>query len=69
MSKFELLKSAAGGADVEVHQLVDTPEQAASMEIAWRMVLGRLKEGVVAASIPGTMNMRPRRPKRRGSTR
>jgi uncharacterized protein YndB with AHSA1/START domain/DNA-binding transcriptional ArsR family regulator len=57
--------SAAGGAHVEVHQLVDTPEQAGFMEIAWRMVLGRLKEGVVAASGPGTVHLRPSRPKRR----
>jgi uncharacterized protein YndB with AHSA1/START domain/DNA-binding transcriptional ArsR family regulator len=55
----------AGGAHVEVHQLVDTPQQAGFMEIAWRMVLGRLKEGVVVASAPGTMSVRPSRPKRR----
>ncbi len=61
--------STAGGARVEVHQLVDTPEQAAFMEVAWRMVLGRLKEGVAGACGPGTMSVRPRRPKRRGSTR
>ena len=35
------------------------------MEVAWRMVLGRLKEGVVAASGPGTINLRSKRPKRR----
>jgi DNA-binding transcriptional ArsR family regulator/uncharacterized protein YndB with AHSA1/START domain len=57
--------SLAGGAHVEVHQLVDDAEQAAFMEVAWRMVLGRLKEGVVAASGPGTMSLRGKRPKRR----
>jgi uncharacterized protein YndB with AHSA1/START domain len=38
------------GTRVEVHQLVDLPEQATFMESAWGMVLGRLKQGVVAAS-------------------
>jgi DNA-binding transcriptional ArsR family regulator len=38
------------GSRVEVHQLVDSPEHAAFMEAAWGMVLGRLKQGVVAAS-------------------
>jgi DNA-binding transcriptional ArsR family regulator len=37
-------------ARVDVHQLVDSPEQARFMEAAWAMVLGRLKKGVVAAS-------------------
>jgi DNA-binding transcriptional ArsR family regulator/uncharacterized protein YndB with AHSA1/START domain len=55
----------ARGAHVEVHQLVDTPEQAAFMEVAWSMVLGRLKEGVVAASGPATVARRSSRPKRR----
>jgi len=57
--------SFAGGAHVEVHQLVDDAEQAAFMEVAWRMVLGRLKEGVVAASGPGLISMRQKRRKRR----
>jgi len=39
-----------GGARVEVHQLVDTQPQAEFMKAAWRLVLGRLKTGVVAAS-------------------
>jgi uncharacterized protein YndB with AHSA1/START domain/DNA-binding transcriptional ArsR family regulator len=55
----------SGGAHVEVHQLVDTAEQAAFMEVAWSMVLGRLKEGVVAATGSGAMSRRPSRPKRR----
>jgi uncharacterized protein YndB with AHSA1/START domain/DNA-binding transcriptional ArsR family regulator len=54
----------SGGAHVEVHQLVDAVEQAAFMEAAWGMVLGRLKEGVVAATGAGVMARRPRRPKR-----
>jgi DNA-binding transcriptional ArsR family regulator len=40
------------GARVEVHQLVDTPQQAEFMEGAWAMVLGRLKKGVATASNP-----------------
>jgi DNA-binding transcriptional ArsR family regulator/uncharacterized protein YndB with AHSA1/START domain len=52
------------GSHVEVHQLVDTLAQAAFMEGAWAMVLGRLKAGVARASDPGeTMAPRPGRPK------
>jgi len=52
------------GSHVEVHQLVDTPAQAAFMEGAWAMVLGRLKAGVVRASNPAEpMLPRPTRPK------
>ena len=39
-----------GGTRVEVHQLVDDEEQARFMEVAWSMVLGRFKDGVVGAS-------------------
>jgi DNA-binding transcriptional ArsR family regulator len=42
------------GARVEVHQLVDLPEHASFMEAAWGMVLGRLKQGVVAGSDSST---------------
>jgi DNA-binding transcriptional ArsR family regulator/uncharacterized protein YndB with AHSA1/START domain len=53
------------GARVEVHQLVDTPAQAAFMEGAWAMVLGRLKSGITRALDPATpMPSRPPRPKR-----
>jgi DNA-binding transcriptional ArsR family regulator/uncharacterized protein YndB with AHSA1/START domain len=53
---------------VEVHQMVDTLEQAAFMDAAWRLVLGRLKNGVVAASNPdAAVAARPPRPKRRRS--
>jgi DNA-binding transcriptional ArsR family regulator/uncharacterized protein YndB with AHSA1/START domain len=56
----------AGGCHVEVHQLVDTAEQADFMEIAWTMTLGRLKSGVVAASDPSAVTEpRARRPKQR----
>jgi len=52
------------GAHVEVHQLVDTPAQAAFMEGAWAMVLGRLKAGVTRALDPADpMPPRPSRPK------
>ena len=37
------------GAHVEVHQLVDTHQQAEFMEAAWTLVLGRLKSGIVRA--------------------
>jgi len=54
---------------VEVHQLVDTPAQAAFMEGAWALVLGRLKAGVARASDPAEpMLPRPPRPKRNPST-
>ena len=52
-----------GGTRVEVHQLVDDDEQARFMEVAWSMVLGRFKDGVVDASAP---RLRARRPKRSG---
>jgi DNA-binding transcriptional ArsR family regulator/uncharacterized protein YndB with AHSA1/START domain len=52
------------GSHVEVHQLVETPAQAAFMEGAWAMVLGRLTHGIVSASDPATpMPPRPARPK------
>ena len=55
-----------GGCHVEVHQLVETAEQADFMEVAWTMTLGRLKAGVVAASDPAAVTKpRARRPKRR----
>jgi DNA-binding transcriptional ArsR family regulator/uncharacterized protein YndB with AHSA1/START domain len=54
------------GARVEVHQIVDTTEQAEFMQRAWAMVLGRLQAGVVRASDPDLpMPPRPARPKRR----
>ncbi len=57
-----------GGAHVEVHQLVDTGSQAQFMEVAWTMVLGRLKAGVVHASDPATsVDSRRPRAKRRAS--
>jgi DNA-binding transcriptional ArsR family regulator len=55
-----------GGSRVEVHQLVESGEQAQFMEIAWASVLGRLRAGVVAASNPQSeIAPRPRRPKNR----
>lgn len=54
-----------GGTHVEVHQLVDDEEQAAFMEVAWGMVLGRYKDGVLAASTPAVSTAsRAGRPKR-----
>lgn len=54
------------GCHVEVHQLVDPPEHSQFIEMAWTMVLGRLKAGVVAAvDQPLTGPSRGPRPKRR----
>lgn len=59
----------ARGSLVEVHQIVDTAEQAAFMEAAWGMVLGRLRTGVESASdATAPVRSRPRRFKtRRGA--
>jgi DNA-binding transcriptional ArsR family regulator/uncharacterized protein YndB with AHSA1/START domain len=58
------LQPRGDGARVEVHQLAETPAQAAFMEGAWAMVLGRLKAGVTRALDPATpMPPRPARPK------
>jgi DNA-binding transcriptional ArsR family regulator len=55
-----------GRAIVEVHQLVDTSEQADFMEAAWTLVLGRLRAGVATATNPrAAVRRRPPRPKRR----
>jgi hypothetical protein len=60
------LGPAGDGCDVEVHQLVDSPDHADFMEAAWTLVLGRLKAGVVSASGGLTTTpSRPRRPKQR----
>jgi DNA-binding transcriptional ArsR family regulator len=60
------LFDAAAGTRVEVHQLVDSPEQAEFMHSAWGMVLGRLTTGVATAGDPDTAPARrPPRPKRR----
>jgi DNA-binding transcriptional ArsR family regulator len=56
------------GAHVEVHQLVEDAAQASFMEAAWGLVLGRFKQGVVAASdAAASMPKRRRRPKYRSS--
>jgi DNA-binding transcriptional ArsR family regulator len=49
---------------VEVHQVVDDDEQAAFMDVAWGMVLGRLREGVASALRGPGEGRRARRPKR-----
>ena len=59
------LFDAERGTRVEVHQMVDSPEQAEFMDAAWGMVLGRLKAGVAAATDPSTaVGLRTHRPKR-----
>lgn len=68
MTGYLRLSPNEAGCHVEVHQLVDTPEAADFMEIAWTLTLGRLKSGVVDASDPAIRtNARARRPKRRRS--
>jgi uncharacterized protein YndB with AHSA1/START domain len=52
-----------GGSRVVVHQLVNTAEQAAFMEVAWGMVLGRLKANLVAALAGPAPAIRPHRRK------
>lgn len=65
MTGYLRIQPGAQGAHVEVHQLVDTPAQAAFMQGAWGMVLGRLKAGVARASDPvEPMPPRPARLKR-----
>jgi DNA-binding transcriptional ArsR family regulator/uncharacterized protein YndB with AHSA1/START domain len=65
MTGYLRIQPQGSGAHVEVHQLVDTPAQAAFMEQAWATVLGRLKAGVARASDPAEpMPPRPARPKR-----
>jgi DNA-binding transcriptional ArsR family regulator/uncharacterized protein YndB with AHSA1/START domain len=55
------------GSRVEVHQLVDSDEQARFMQAAWGMVLGRLVQNLPEALVPGAgPPYRPRRPKRTG---
>ena len=51
------------GSRVVVHQLVETPDQAAFMEAAWAMVLGRLKANIVAAIANSPPPQRPHRHK------
>jgi DNA-binding transcriptional ArsR family regulator len=43
------VEEAGHGSRVEVHQLVETDEQAAFMAAAWRFVLGRLRQRLPAA--------------------
>ncbi|HEX4979725.1 MAG TPA: metalloregulator ArsR/SmtB family transcription factor [Acidimicrobiales bacterium] len=52
-------------AQVEARQLVATSEQAAFMDAAWGVVLGRLHDGVAEAMRGGAAPRRRRRPKRR----
>ena len=51
------------GSRVVVHKLVETPDQAAFMEAAWAMVLGRLKANIVAAVANSPPPQRPHRRK------
>jgi DNA-binding transcriptional ArsR family regulator len=54
-----------GGSHVEVHQLTENADQARFMEVAWGMVLGRLKANLVTVTDPATdASLRAHRPKR-----
>ncbi|MDQ1380031.1 MAG: hypothetical protein QOJ71_750, partial [Actinomycetota bacterium] len=56
----------AGHCRIEVQQLVDTAAQEEFMEVAWTMVLGRCRAGVVGATNPAVpVKSRRPRPKRR----
>jgi uncharacterized protein YndB with AHSA1/START domain len=56
-----------GGAHVEVHQLANSASEAEMLGGIWRLVLGRLRAGVVAATDPAVaMPPRAPRPKRAG---
>lgn len=57
--------AADPGSRVEVHQLVDSDEQAHFMQVAWGMVLGRLAQNLPTALTPDApATYRPPRPKR-----
>jgi DNA-binding transcriptional ArsR family regulator/uncharacterized protein YndB with AHSA1/START domain len=67
--RFGAVADSPDGCRIEVHQLVETAAQAEFMEVAWTMVLGRCKAGVVAASDPDApVKSRSNRPKRRSDT-
>jgi DNA-binding transcriptional ArsR family regulator len=54
-----------GGSRVEVHQLTENADQASFMEVAWGMVLGRLKTNLVSVTDPAAgASPRPQRRKR-----
>ena len=63
--RFDATESA-GTSVVTVHQLVDSEQQAQFMEVAWTMVLGRLRAHV-AGALADEPAHRPTRPKRRGT--
>jgi DNA-binding transcriptional ArsR family regulator len=58
-----IASDAGTGSRVEIHQLVDAPQQAAFMEAAWGLVLGRLRLNLVDA-IDGSGTRRTTRAKR-----
>ena len=59
------LESTRRGCRVTVRQFADTLAHAQFLEVAWTMVLGRLKEGVKAALVedPGARAVRARAPR------
>jgi hypothetical protein len=57
------------GCRVVVHQVVNTSDQAAFMEGAWAMVLGRLKANIVAALAGSAPPRRAHRRKESGPHR
>ena len=59
------IEAQDAGSRVEVHQLTENADQAAFMEAAWGMVLGRLTANLAAAIDPAAdVSAKPRRAKR-----
>ncbi len=67
---FHVRPNELGGTRVEVHQLADAAAHAEFLEVAWTLVLGRAKQGLVAAidSTTPPRHTAPR-PKLRGTRR
>jgi DNA-binding transcriptional ArsR family regulator/uncharacterized protein YndB with AHSA1/START domain len=63
------ITATGSGSRVEALQQVDTVEQAAFMESAWTMFLGRLVQALPAALAQPDPTPRPARPKRRSAGR
>lgn len=55
------VEARRGGSRVTVHQLVETDEEAAFMETAWGLVLGRLAAGLEGEGAPARRSPRPKR--------
>lgn len=69
MSGYLRFEGDARRTRVTVHQIVDDETQAAFMQTAWSLVLGRAREGCGAALAGERAATRATRPRRRGSGR